>query len=52
MSKNVHTERSYSSGDLKDPEITIGIFSHTKPTAKKFYLLTRQCQESFAFSWG
>lgn len=23
---------------LKDPEITIGILSHTKPTAKKFYV--------------
>jgi hypothetical protein len=35
---------------LKDPEITIGIFSHTKPTGKEFYVLTRLCQESFALS--
>lgn len=31
---------------LRDPEITIGIFSHTKPTARKFLLQIKQEFES------
>src|SRR6266566_5763842 len=33
---------------LLDPEITIGIFSHTKPTAKKFMLQIKQELETNA----
>jgi len=41
-----------SSEIMKDPEIILGLVSPAKPTATKFYVLTRLCQESFALSWA